>query len=52
MKNKPIFPKHWGNEPLIQTRDRIKLPAPYENFYGSSSLASWIKINQKKDETN
>ena len=36
---KPIFPKHWGNE-------------PYENFYGSSSLAAWIRENQKKDKIN
>lgn len=34
------FPKHWGEEPKIQTKDLRELPAGYGR--GSSTLARWI----------
>tara|TARA_R110002110_G_scaffold236959_6_gene452844 strand:- start:464 stop:748 length:285 start_codon:yes stop_codon:yes gene_type:complete len=47
-KQKPQFPKHWGDPPKIQTRDYRKLPGDYG--YGSSTLATWITENLKKDK--
>ena len=44
---KPRFPKHWGKPPEIQTRDMVKLPGKFG--MGSSTLASWIRENLKKD---
>lgn len=41
------FPKHWGSPPRIQTRDMVKLPGKFG--MGSSTLASWIRENLKKD---
>ena len=41
------FPKHWGRPPEIQTRDMVKLPGKFG--MGSSTLASWIRENLKKD---
>ena len=41
------YPEHWGPPPNIQLSDYVKLPEPYG--YGSSTLAHWIKDNQKKD---
>ena len=49
---KPNFPKHWGNQPVIQTRDYKPLPEPYQDFHGSTSLIIWILGNQKKDNEN
>ena len=43
------FPNHWGEQPNIQTRDIRKLPEPYQDFSGSSSLVVWILTNQVKD---
>lgn len=43
------FPKHWGEQPRIQTKDRRKLPTPFKG-YGSSTLVKWILENQKKDK--
>ena len=42
------FPKHWGNPPLRQTRDRRPLPGGYG--MGSSTLAKWIQENLDRDE--
>jgi len=36
----PVFPEHWGEPPLIQTRDLRPLPGGYGE--GSSTLANWI----------
>ena len=44
------FPKHWGEQPQIQTRDLVKLPGKYGR--GSSTLRNWILENQKKDAAN
>ena len=41
------FPRHWGHPPEIQTRDMVKLPGKFG--MGSSTLASWIRENLKKD---
>ena len=41
------FPKHWGSPPRIQVRDMVKLPGKFG--MGSSTLASWIRENLKKD---
>lgn len=41
------FPKHWGKAPEIQTKDMVKLPGKFG--MGSSTLASWIRENLKKD---
>ncbi len=44
-----LYPKHWGNPPLKQTRDRKPLPAPFKGW-GSSTLVKWILKNQKADK--
>jgi len=41
------YPKHWGKEPMMQTRDYVKLPNDYG--FGSSTLARWIEENMAKD---
>lgn len=41
------FPKHWGPEPPIQTRDYRELPGGYG--FGSSTLYAWIENNMAKD---
>ena len=42
------FPKHWGDPPLRQTRDRRPLPGGYGT--GSSTLAKWIQENLDRDK--
>lgn len=42
------FPKHWGPPPHRQTKDLRPLPGGYGR--GSSTLATWIKQNLRKDE--
>jgi len=42
------FPAHWGDPPLIQTRDFRPLPGGYGN--GSGTLAKWISENLAKDK--
>ena len=42
------FPKHWGDEPMIQTRDYRELPGGYG--MGSGTLARWIQDNLDKDK--
>ena len=44
---KKEFPRHWGKPPEAQTKDWTELPGDFGN--GSSTLASWIKENLKKD---
>jgi hypothetical protein len=44
---KKEFPRHWGKPPEAQTMDWTELPGDFGN--GSSTLASWIKENLKKD---
>ena len=44
------FPKHWGEEPRIQTRDYRTLPGGYG--MGSSTLARWIQDNLDRDEAS
>ena len=46
-KPRPMFPRHWGKPPIAQTKDVVKLPGKFGK--GSSTLASWIKENIKKD---
>ena len=46
-KPRPMFPRHWGKPPVAQTKDIVKLPGKFGK--GSSTLASWIKENIKKD---
>lgn len=41
------FPAHWGDPPMIQTRDLRPLPGGYGK--GSSTLAKWIEANMAKD---
>lgn len=43
------FPTHWGEPPMIQTRDLRTLPAGYGE--GSGTLAKWIQDNLDKDAT-
>jgi hypothetical protein len=42
------FPKHWGNPPRRQTRDRRPLPDGYGT--GSGKLAKWIQENLDRDK--
>lgn len=44
-----LYPKHWGDPPRIQTKDRRPLPAPFKG-YGSGTLVKWILKNQKADK--
>lgn len=44
-----VYPKHWGDPPAMQTRDRRPLPAPYKG-YGSGTLVKWVLKNQKADK--
>ena len=39
------YPTHWGEPPLKQTRDKKKMPYPFEGF-GSGTLVKWISKNQ------
>ena len=43
----PSYPPHWGDPPLIQTRDLRPLPGGYG--LGSSTLANWIQENLDSD---
>ncbi len=45
--NGKVYPAHWGQPPLIQTRDIRPLPGGYGQ--GSSTLASWIQKNLNND---
>ena len=47
MKEKKSFPKHWGQEPYIQTCDVKELPDGYGQ--GSSTLCEWIEENILRD---
>ena len=42
-----IYPAHWGQPPLRQTRDRRVLPGGYGQ--GSGTLARWIQENLDAD---
>ena len=42
------FPAHWGDPPLIQTRDLRPLPGGYG--HGSGTLGKWISENLAKDK--
>ena len=42
------FPKHWGDPPRRQTRDRRPLPGGYG--MGSGTLAKWIQENLDRDK--
>lgn len=44
---KPNYPEHWGEPPMIQARDLRPLPGGYGR--GSSTLAKWIDDNLDKD---
>ncbi len=44
---KPKYPEHWGQPPMIQTRDYRPLPGGFGQ--GSSTLANWIQANLDKD---
>ncbi|MGI9474002.1 MAG: DUF5060 domain-containing protein [Rubripirellula sp.] len=44
---KPSYPAHWGEPPMIQTQDIRPLPGGYGQ--GSSTLANWIQQNLDKD---
>ena len=41
------FPRHWGSQPKIQTKDLRPLPGGYGR--GSSTLAKWIQRNLDRD---
>ena len=41
------FPKHWGKQPEVETRDYVQLPEKYG--YGSSTLKAWIEEKMAKD---
>ena len=45
--NGKIYPEHWGQPPLRQTRDRRVLPGGYGQ--GSGTLARWIQENLDAD---
>jgi hypothetical protein len=43
----PKYPSHWGEPPMHQTRDYVKLPEPYGK--GSSTLRKWIGLKMEED---
>lgn len=45
---KKEFPAHWGQPPLLQTKDYRDLPGGYGK--GSSTLANWIADHLEKDK--
>jgi LysM repeat protein len=45
--NKTDYPAHWGEPPMMQTKDLRLLPGGYGK--GSGTLASWIAENMRKD---
>ncbi len=45
---KKAYPAHWGNPPMIQTRDYRQLPGGYGK--GSGTLARWITENMAADK--
>jgi len=47
---KKAYPAHWGNPPMIQTRDYRQLPGGYG--MGSGTLAKWITENMEADKKN
>jgi hypothetical protein len=47
-QGKRAYPAHWGEPPLMQTRDLRKLPGGYG--MGSGTLAKWIRENMEQDE--
>jgi len=48
--NGKVFPLHWGQPPLRQTRDLKPLPGGYGQ--GSGTLARWIQKNLDTDAKN
>jgi hypothetical protein len=50
LAGKKAYPAHWGNPPLIQTRDFRELPGGYGK--GSGTLAKWIAKNMEADKKN
>ena len=44
------YPKHWGNPPRAQTKDRRELPGGYG--MGSGTLSKWIQNHLDIDEAN
>ena len=45
--NNTDYPAHWGEPPMAQTKDLAFLPGGYGR--GSSTLATWIADNMRKD---
>jgi len=45
---KRAYPAHWGEPPLMQTRDLRELPGGYG--MGSGTLAKWIREHMEQDE--
>lgn len=45
--NNTDYPAHWGEPPMMQTKDLRVLPGGYGQ--GSSTLATWIADNMRKD---
>ena len=41
------FPEHWGQPPIRQTKDYVKLPEPYGR--GSSTIKRWIEEKMAED---
>ena len=48
--DKKAYPAHWGDPPMIQTRDRRQLPGGYG--MGSGTLAKWIAKHMEADKKN
>ena len=47
---KKAYPIHWGEPPMVQTRDYRQLPGGYG--MGSGTLARWISKNMEADKKN
>ena len=48
--DKKAYPAHWGDPPMIQTRDLRQLPGGYG--MGSGTLAKWIAKHMEADKKN
>ena len=50
---RPPFPSHWKNKPMIVTADMVRWPAPYgtePHGDGSTTMRNWIAANMKRDQ--
>lgn len=48
LRDRPVFPAHWGPRPEYETMDIVSLPGGYGS--GSSTMAGWIRGKLAEDK--